>query len=91
MTRGSTPAVPDLDAEPRETVPLSAMFKPPWRRRTVMLWVFQILQTVGYYGFGSLAPLVLLSKGYTVTQSLGYAALSFAGATRSAPSWRPRW
>lgn len=50
-----------------------------YRRRTVMLFVFQILQTVAYYGFGVLAPLVLVAKGFDVTQSLGYAALSFAG------------
>ncbi|MFC5062640.1 MFS transporter [Actinomycetospora atypica] len=50
-----------------------------YRRRTVMLFVFQILQTVAYYGFGTLAPLVLVSKGFEITESLGYAALSFAG------------
>ena len=37
---------------------------PPYRRRTVMLCIFQFLQTVGYYGFGTLAPLVLAEKGY---------------------------
>ena len=50
-----------------------------YRRRTVMLVIFQVLQTVAYYGFASLAPLVLVAKGFTVTQSLAYAALSFAG------------
>lgn len=50
-----------------------------YRRRSVMLVVFQVLQTVAYYGFGTLAPLVLVAKGFEVTESLGYAALSFAG------------
>jgi putative MFS transporter len=50
-----------------------------YRKRTVMLIIFQVLQTVAYYGFGTLAPLVLVSKGFEVTQSLGYAALTFAG------------
>lgn len=50
-----------------------------YRSRTLMLLIFQVLQTVAYYGFGTLAPLVLVSKGFTVTDSLGYAALSFAG------------
>ncbi|WP_018333836.1 MFS transporter [Actinomycetospora chiangmaiensis] len=50
-----------------------------YRRRTVMLFVFQVLQTVAYYGFGTLAPLVLVAKGFEVTDSLAYAALSFAG------------
>jgi putative MFS transporter len=44
-----------------------------------MLVIFQVLQTVAYYGFATLAPLVLVSKGFTVTESLGYAALTFAG------------
>jgi putative MFS transporter len=44
-----------------------------------MLWIFQVLQTVGYYGFGSLAPIVLVSKGFSVVDSLGYAALSYIG------------
>jgi MFS transporter, putative metabolite:H+ symporter len=50
-----------------------------YRSRSVMLLIFQILQTVAYYGFGTLAPLVLVAKGFDVTQSLGYAALTFAG------------
>jgi putative MFS transporter len=50
-----------------------------YRSRSVMLVIFQILQTVAYYGFATLAPLVLVSKGFTVTESLGYAALTFAG------------
>lgn len=50
-----------------------------YRSRSIMLVIFQVLQTVAYYGFGTLAPLVLVSKGFTVTESLGYAALSFAG------------
>ncbi|WP_319448814.1 MULTISPECIES: MFS transporter [unclassified Mycobacterium] len=50
-----------------------------YRSRSVMLVIFQVLQTVAYYGFAVLAPLVLVGKGFTVTESLGYAALSFAG------------
>jgi len=44
-----------------------------------MLVIFQVLQTIAYYGFGTLAPLVLVNKGFEVTESLGYAALTFAG------------
>nr|WP_202538755.1 MFS transporter [Streptomyces sp. SID8379] len=60
-------------------VPLKRMFRAPYARRTVMWWIFQVLQTVGYYGFGSLAPVVLQAKGHTVTESLTYAALSYLG------------
>ena len=44
-----------------------------------MLWIFQFLQTVGYYGFGTLAPLVLAAKGFDVVESLGYTAVIFLG------------
>ncbi|MFJ8918530.1 MFS transporter [Streptomyces sp. NPDC102415] len=64
---------------PAGKVPLGRMFKAPYARRTVMWWIFQVLQTVGYYGFGSLAPVVLQAKGHTVTESLSYAALSYLG------------
>lgn len=47
--------------------------------RTVMLWVFHIFQPVGYYGFGTLVPLVLASKGFSVIDSLTYASLVFVG------------
>lgn len=65
--------------EPVRTVSLIEMFRGEYRRRTIMWWIFQVLQTVAYYGFGSLAPIVLVAKGYTVTESLGYAAVSFIG------------
>lgn len=51
----------------------------PYRRRSVMLWVFQFLQTVGYYGFGTLAPLVLAAKGYDIVETLGFTAAIYLG------------
>ena len=44
-----------------------------------MLWVFQIFQTVGYYGFGTLVPMVLVAKGFSVVSSLTYTSLAFIG------------
>ncbi|MFD9210162.1 MFS transporter [Streptomyces sioyaensis] len=76
---GSLPSVPEAETVPERKVPLGAMFRGCYRRRTVMWWLFQVLQTVGYYGFGALAPVVLTAKGHTVTESLLYAALSFCG------------
>jgi putative MFS transporter len=70
------PAATVVEAERK--VSLADMFR-RYRSRTIMLWIFQLLQTVGYYGFGSLAPLVLAAKGYTVTTSLAYAALTYIG------------
>lgn len=62
-----------------ERIPFSALFRRPWRRRTVMLYVLQLLQAFGYYGFGSLVPIVLAAKGFTLTSSLTFSALTFLG------------
>ena len=48
------------------------IFHPPYLQRTLMLIVFQILQVVGYYGFTSWVPTLLLAQGITVTKSLAY-------------------
>jgi putative MFS transporter len=63
--------------QPRE--PLSSLFQARWRRRTTMLWIFQCLQTLGYYGFGTLVPLILTQKGFDVVTSLGFSAVTFLG------------
>ncbi|MFK0292233.1 MFS transporter [Streptomyces sp. NPDC090442] len=78
-TGTSLPSVPDVEPVPERRVPLGEMFHGEHRRRTLMWWIFQVLQTVGYYGFGSLAPVVLTAKGHTVTDSLLYAALGYCG------------
>jgi MFS transporter, putative metabolite:H+ symporter len=72
------------EPEPVEIAParrssLREIFQPPYRRRTVMLWIFQFVQTVGYYGFGTLAPLVLASKGYDIVDTLGFTAVIYLG------------
>ena len=72
-------AAPDSPDEARSVAEVLRIAYRDYRSRSVMLVIFQILQTVAYYGFGTLAPLVLVAKGFEVTQSLGYAALSFAG------------
>jgi MFS transporter, putative metabolite:H+ symporter len=55
------------------------LFTPRYRRRTVMLYVFQIFQTVGYYGFGSIVPLILAAKGFSVLSSLTYTGIAALG------------
>jgi MFS transporter, putative metabolite:H+ symporter len=63
--------------EPQAT--FREIFSRAYARRTAMLWIFHVLQSVGYYGFGSLAPLVLASKGYSIVSTLGYSAVIFIG------------
>ncbi|WP_026361119.1 MFS transporter [Amycolatopsis nigrescens] len=78
-------AAPQPLAEPAPATPVeepwraSALLRPPWRRRTVMLYVFQLLQAFGYYGFGSLVPIVLAAKGYGLVHSLTFSAITFLG------------
>jgi putative MFS transporter len=44
-----------------------------------MLSVCHVFQTVGYYGFGTLVPTVLASKGYSIVTSLTFTSLTFIG------------
>jgi len=48
------------------------MWKPPYRKRTVMLVVFHVFQTVGFFGFANWVPTLLVKQGITVTSSLLY-------------------
>jgi putative MFS transporter len=57
----------------------SAMFSEQYRGRVIMLGVLHIFQAAGYYGFGTLVPIVLASKGYSVVTSLTFTTLTFIG------------
>lgn len=46
------------------------LFKRPYLRATLMLSVFNVAQTIGFYGFGNWLPQLLASQGATVTKSL---------------------
>jgi len=48
------------------------IFRAPYLTRTLMLIVFNIFQTVGFYGFSNWVPTFLIHKGIAVTASLGY-------------------
>lgn len=50
----------------------SDMWKPPYRKRTVMLIIFHVFQTVGFFGFANWVPTLLVKQGITVTSSLLY-------------------
>ncbi len=48
------------------------MWSADYRGRTIMLVIFNVLQTIGYYGFSSWVPSLLVSQGIEVTRSLAY-------------------
>jgi len=51
------------------------LWRPPYRRRTIMLVIFHALQTIGYYGFANWAPTFLLRRGVSLVHSLNYTLL----------------
>lgn len=50
----------------------SEMWTPAYRGRTIMLMVYNLFQTIGYYGFASWVPTFLISQGIETTKSLEY-------------------
>lgn len=48
------------------------IWRPPYLRRTIMMIVFNLFQTVGFYGFSNWVPTLLISRGIAVTSSLRY-------------------
>jgi putative MFS transporter len=61
------------------TNPIARLSISPYRERLGMLAVFHVFQSFGYYGFGTLAALVLVNRGYDVPSSLLFTALSYIG------------
>ena len=51
------------------------LWRPPYLSRTVMLLIFQALQTIGFYGFANWAPTFLLKRGVSLLHSLEYTLL----------------
>jgi putative MFS transporter len=48
------------------------MWRPPYRTRSVMLIIFNLFQTVGFYGFSNWVPTLLIKRGIAITSSLEY-------------------
>jgi putative MFS transporter len=51
------------------------ILRPPYLKRTLMLVVFHFFQTIGYYGFASWVPTLIIAAGITTTSSLRYSFL----------------
>jgi MFS transporter, putative metabolite:H+ symporter len=67
---------PQTSSAARETNVQPGGFGEIWRRpyltRTVMLIIFNIFQTVGFYGFSNWVPTLLIEQGISITKSLQY-------------------
>jgi len=66
------PAAPELVTTGRT---LRDMWVAPYRKRATMMSIFNIFQTVGFYGFANWVPTLLVKQGITVTNSLLYSSI----------------
>jgi putative MFS transporter len=73
------PPQPDEATVTQDRLPVRVLFTREYARRTFMQWTINGLEVFGYYGFGTLAPLVLLAKGYSVVSSLTFLAFTYIG------------
>jgi MFS transporter, putative metabolite:H+ symporter len=77
LARISQPTFPPAAAATvvAERASFAELWRPPYRRRTIMLIIFHTLQTIGYYGFANWAPTFLLRRGVSLLHSLEYTLL----------------
>jgi putative MFS transporter len=67
------PPAPPVPVTPRGS--FRDMWVPPYRSRTLMMTIFNIFQTVGFYGFANWVPTLLIKQGITITTSLMYSSV----------------
>ena len=58
--------------EPQARGSLLEIIRPPYLPRTIMLILFNVFESVGYYGFANWVPTLLIRHGITITHSLQY-------------------
>jgi MFS transporter, putative metabolite:H+ symporter len=78
------PVVVGAAAPVKEKARFAEIWQSPYRRRTITLLVFNLFQSIGFYGFASWVPTLLVSKGVTITHSLLY-SLVIAAANPFGP------
>lgn len=71
--RSTLPAPLPTVAEPPGSARLAEIFSARYRGRTLMLSVFNAAQVIGFYGFNSWIPTLLIARGINVTRGLEYA------------------
>lgn len=70
---GALPAIQAVHFEEQGRSKLSDIFAAKFRRRTIMLSVFNAAQVIGFFGFNSWVPTLLIARGINITHSLEYA------------------
>ena len=51
------------------------MWRAPYGKRATMMIIFNVCQTVGFYGFANWVPTLLVKQGITLTTSLLYSSI----------------
>jgi putative MFS transporter len=72
---GATSGVIRPTGKNEHAIEFADLWKPPLARRMVMLIVFQILQTIGLYGWANWLPTLLVQRGVPLVTSLLYTFL----------------
>ncbi|MFW5433861.1 MFS transporter [Paenibacillus apiarius] len=81
--KGQLPPIADTAIRPKtemKTKAYSELFKGKYRGRTAILTFAWIFQTLGFYGFGSWVPTLLVQNGIVLDKSLLYSTLITIGA-----------
>jgi putative MFS transporter len=66
------PAAPEVVVPDRTFRDIWVM---PYGKRATMMSIFNVFQTVGFYGFANWVPTLLIKQGITVTNSLLYSSI----------------
>jgi putative MFS transporter len=66
---------PAAEPPPSEGRDAPSMWRPPWRRRSLVLIVFHLFQAIGYYGFANWLPTLLVARGVGIATSLAYGVM----------------
>ena len=59
--------------------PIKELFSKKLRKNTTQTSLLWIFQTWAFYGYGAFLPLILVSKGFTIVNSVTYAAIGLTG------------
>jgi putative MFS transporter len=63
---------PVIAVDDHASATFAEIFLPPYRRRTIMMIVFNFCQAIGFYGFGNWVPQLLAAQGAGFAKSLQY-------------------
>jgi putative MFS transporter len=73
LPQQKTQSQPATTAKQSGPITLADIFSARYRGRTIMLSIFNAAQVIGFYGFNSWVPTLLIARGIDITHGLEYA------------------